>query len=55
MPHMPHQVIAQASTFILAGYETTANALAFAIYLISSNPAAQARVLAEVDEVLQGR
>lgn len=32
-----------------AGYETTANALAFAIYCLSTHPEAQARLLAEVD------
>ena len=34
---------------ILAGYETTANALAFTIYLLSSNPAKRDKLLAEVD------
>lgn len=32
-----------------AGYETTANALSFAIYCLSTTPEAEARVLAEVD------
>ncbi len=40
---------AQAFVLILAGYETTANALAFAIYLLSTNPAKRERLLAEVD------
>lgn len=34
---------------ILAGYETTANALAFTLYLISANKATEARITAEVD------
>ena len=34
---------------ILAGYETTANALAFTLYLISANKAAEARITADVD------
>jgi cytochrome P450 len=34
---------------ILAGYETTANALAFAIYLLSANPGKRDALLAEVD------
>lgn len=43
------QVAAQSNTLIAAGYETTANALAFAIYCLSTHPEAQARLLAEVD------
>lgn len=39
----------QAFVLILAGYETTANALAFAIYLLSTNPAKRERLLEEVD------
>jgi cytochrome P450 len=39
----------QAYVMILAGYETTANALAFALYLLAANKAAEARVAAEVD------
>lgn len=39
----------QCSTFLLAGYETTANALGFAIYCLSSHPEAQERLLREVD------
>lgn len=34
---------------ILAGYETTANALAFALYLIAVNKAAESRITAEID------
>ena len=34
---------------ILAGYETTANALAFAVYLLTTNPAKRDRLLAELD------
>jgi hypothetical protein len=49
------QIVAQAQTFILAGYETTANALAFTVYLLACNPRAQQRLLEEVDTVLGGR
>ncbi|GBF88848.1 cytochrome P450 [Raphidocelis subcapitata] len=42
-------VIAQSNTFILAGYETTANTLAYTLYAISANPRVQERVLAEID------
>ena len=34
---------------ILAGYETTANTLAYSIYLLGKNPAAQQQLLQEVD------
>ncbi|KAG2434665.1 hypothetical protein HXX76_007558 [Chlamydomonas incerta] len=46
------QVAAQVQTFILAGYETTANALAFVVYCIATNPDAEAKLLAEIDAVL---
>lgn len=34
---------------ILAGYETTANTLAYSIYLLGKNPRAQEQLLQEVD------
>jgi cytochrome P450 len=37
----------QAVTFLLAGHETTANALAFACHLLATHPAAQDRLHAE--------
>ena len=43
MPHL------QCITVLLAGYETTANALSFAIYLLSAHPEKEAKLLAEVD------
>lgn len=48
-------VVAQGAGFILAGYETTANTLAFTIWCISAHPRAQERVLAEVDAFGRGR
>ena len=45
----------EALTFMLAGHETTANALSWMWYLLALNPEARARLLAEVDTVLQGR
>jgi cytochrome P450 len=44
-----------AVTLLLAGHETTANALAFACHLLASDPEVDAAVHAEVDEVLGGR
>lgn len=45
----------EATTFILAGHETTANALSWMWYLLALNSDARERVLAEVDGVLEGR
>ncbi len=43
------QVSAQISTFLAAGYETTASALAFTVYNLAATPAAEAQLLKEVD------
>jgi cytochrome P450 len=43
------QIAAQSNTFILAGYETTANTLAFSVYLLCKHPDVQRQLLAEVD------
>jgi cytochrome P450 len=45
----------EATTFMLAGHETTANALTWMWYLLALNTDARDRMLAEVDAVLQGR
>jgi cytochrome P450 len=45
----------EALTFMLAGHETTANAMSWFWYLISLNPEARDRMLAEIDDVLGGR
>lgn len=42
-------------TIFLAGYETTANALAWTWYLLSQNPEAEARLHRELAEALGGR
>lgn len=42
-------------TLVLAGHETTANALSFLFYLLSRHPDVRRRVVAEADEVLGGR
>ena len=43
------QIRDEAMTLFLAGHETTANALSWALYLLAKHPDARARVEAEVD------
>jgi cytochrome P450 len=45
----------EACTFLLAGHETTANAMSWMWYLLALNTQARDRMLAEVDEVLGDR
>lgn len=49
------QVRDEAMTLFLAGHETTANALTWAWYLLSQNPAEERQLHAEVDRMLAGR
>lgn len=51
----PRQLRDEAMTLFLAGHETTANTLAWAFTLLSAHPEVEARLLAEVDEVLGER
>eukprot|EP00873_Tetraselmis_striata_P046538 jgi/Tetstr1/466802/TSEL_011272.t1 len=44
-----HAVASQAFLFMLAGYETTANTLAFSLYNLAAHPEAMKRAMAEVD------
>lgn len=45
----------EVMTLLLAGHETTANALTWTFYLLSEHPAVRAELEAEVDAVLNGR
>jgi cytochrome P450 len=45
----------EVMTLLLAGHETTANTLAWTLYLLAQNPEGQSRLQAEVREVLGGR
>jgi cytochrome P450 len=45
----------EALTFMLAGHETTANAMSWFWYLMARNADARSRMLAEIDGVLAGR
>jgi cytochrome P450 len=49
------QVRDEAVTLFLAGHETTALALSYALYLLATHPDRAARLAAEVDEVTGGR
>ncbi|MBC7929157.1 MAG: cytochrome P450 [Rubrivivax sp.] len=50
----PVQVWDEALTFFIAGYDTMATALMWTWFLLSENPEVEARLHAEVDEVLAG-
>lgn len=45
----------EALTFMLAGHETTANAMSWFWYLMAQHPGARDRMLAEIDDVLGPR
>jgi cytochrome P450 len=49
------QVRDEAMTLFLAGHETTALVLSWAWYLLARAPQAEARLLAEIEQVLPGR
>ncbi len=43
------EIVAHAVTFLLAGYETTANTLAYTSYLLALNPDIQEKLQSEID------
>lgn len=49
------QIRDETMTLLLAGHETTALCLAWTWYLLSQNPASEAQLHREVDDVLRGR
>ena len=49
------EVAAEVGTFLLAGHETSANALSWSLAMLSAFPAARARLEDEIDSVLAGR
>lgn len=53
-PMSRQKVLDQSATFLGAGHETTASALAWTWHLLAEHPHARERMLAEVDEVLGG-
>ena len=49
------QLLDEVKTMILAGHETTANALTWTWYLLAQHPAVEAKLATELAEVLAGR
>ncbi|MBR7839691.1 cytochrome P450, partial [Actinospica durhamensis] len=49
------EVVDQVLTFFMAGTETTASALAWALHLVAAHPEVEARLHKELDDVLGGR
>ena len=47
------EIIADSVGFMLAGYETTSTALAFATYLLATNPEVQERLANEIHEYFE--
>ena len=44
------EIMAHAVTFLLAGYDTTANTLAYTSYLLALNPHIQKKLQSEIDK-----
>ena len=44
------EIVGNAITFMLVGYETTANALSYTCYLLALNPHVQERLQQEIDK-----
>ena len=44
------EIVAEVITFILAGYETTSNALSYTAYLLALNPTIQDRIIKEIND-----
>ena len=49
------EVKAQAFLYLLAGYETTANTLAYSVYLLSTNPEKEEKLIEEIDRLSGSR
>ena len=47
------EIVSQSMTFILAGYETTSNALAYTTYCLAVNPDKQEKLLEEIDQTIK--
>ena len=49
------EIVANSIVFLLAGNETTANALAFTSYLLALNPEIQEKLQAKIDEYFESK
>ena len=49
------EIVSHSITFLLAGYETTANALAYTSYLLALNPEKQEKLQAEIDGYFESK
>ena len=49
------EIYATCLTFLLAGYETTSNALSYTAYLLALHPEIQERLYQEVKDVIKGK
>ena len=47
------EIVAHSITFLIAGYETTSNALAYTSYLLAVNPEIQEKLQAAIDEYFE--
>lgn len=54
-PLTGHQISSEILTLAVAGTETTASVLSWTLYELARHPGIEARILAELDEVLGGR
>jgi cytochrome P450 len=50
-----HQVRTEVMNLFVAGYEVVAHTLAFTLYLVAKHPPVEARILAELEAVLNGQ
>ena len=52
-PLTDKEIVAHSFTFVLAGYETTANTLSYVSYLLALNPEAQEKLQHEIDSYFE--
>ena len=49
------EIVAHAVTFMLAGYETTANTLSYTAYLLALSPKVQEKLQSEIDNYFEDK